>query len=344
MVAVSLLLEQAALPVPSTRLGRALGAAWEGALGRTVVRRLVFPPGLRVVAVGGATFGGSGKTPLAIACARELARAAAGLRVAIVGHAYRGNPGRARVVGPTDALAEVGDEALLAARALGDRGCVVVGPTRQAAIDLAATMADVVVLDGVTQTAPVRASLALLAVDPDEPWGRARAVPPWGDLRAPVARLLDAVDGVVAVGDGEGAALPEGAWRALAIGRGAHVGGELLSWEVLAGARVGLLCALARPDRVVRSLRRHGVRPSLVVRGRDHGPLPHPKGHVDLWLATPKCGLHASRFGLSAPLATLEHRVELGGGVAAALTAVAQGHNLETSRNVSQIAVALSTP
>jgi tetraacyldisaccharide 4'-kinase len=148
------------------------------------------PSGARAIGIGGATLGGSGKTPLAIACARELARA--GERVALVGHAYRASPGVARVVAPDDTLRAVGDEALVAARELRhDRGAVVVvGPSREAAIAHAATLADVLVLDGVTQTVPRRLDLALLAVDPDEPWGRAAATPPRGDLRAPIATLL----------------------------------------------------------------------------------------------------------------------------------------------------------
>jgi tetraacyldisaccharide-1-P 4'-kinase len=351
--AVSELLEQGRLaPPPATRVLRALCAAWGRALGRTIVRRLAWPRGLRVVAVGGSTLGGSGKTPLAMACAAELARSAAGIRVALVGHAYRARPGYARVVGPADAIADVGDEALLAARELERRQVaeastiqVVVAPTRQAAIDLAARIADVLVLDGVTQTAPVRASLALLAVDPGEPWGRAGAVPPWGDLRAPVASMVDAVDRVVAVGDtGE----LEGAGRislAPAMSRGAFLGDKLLGWDDLRALRVGLLCALARPERVLRSLARRGLRPHIVLRAGDHGPLPASaqvagRGgrSVDLWLATPKCALHASRLDLSTPLATLEHTVELPADVAGSLTAVVQGHNLETSRNVSQIA------
>ncbi len=96
---------------------------------------------------------------------------------------------------PTDPLDEVGDEALLASSELerlagpsGRVARVVVAPTRAAAIDFAAGAADVIVIDGVAQTAPVPATLALLAVDADEPWGRAATVPPWGDLRAPVAR------------------------------------------------------------------------------------------------------------------------------------------------------------
>ena len=327
MLAVSTFLEQARMPAPTSRVGLALGAAWGRALGRSVVRRLVLPGGARVVTVGGATLGGSGKTPLAIACAASIAADAPGVRVALVGHAYRAAPGRARAVSATDALSEVGDEALLAARHFaalaGDRPRVVVGPDRQAALDLASRIADVVVIDGVTQTAPVRAALALLAVDLDEPWGLSARVPPWGDLRAPVGTLLDAVDRVVAVHSES---------------RGAFLGPELLAWSALASKRVGLVCALARPERVVRMLARHGILPEVVVRGPDHGPLRPLRpwqgaGHqeVDLWLATPKCALHAARIPLSAPLATLQHRVVLGVDLARALTAVSQGNNVAKS-------------
>jgi tetraacyldisaccharide 4'-kinase len=157
-------------------LARTLGRVWEHTLGRAVVRRLTWPSHVRVIAVGGATLGGSGKTPLAIACAAELA--AAGASVAFVGHAYRATPGRARVVSGADPVGEVGDEALLAARTLGPAGVpVVVAPRRSDAVALAARISNVLVLDGVAQTTPDRASLALLAVDASEPWGRAVALP-----------------------------------------------------------------------------------------------------------------------------------------------------------------------
>src|SRR5580700_9814061 len=152
-------------------MARATAQVWCHVAARRVVRSLEVPRGVRVVAVGGATLGGSGKTPLAIACARELA--ACGARVALVGHAYRARPGRARRALPDDGLAEVGDEALLAARSLGSEVPVVVAPSRSLAVAEAARQADVLVLDGVLQIAPVRAALALLAVAAVEPWGRA---------------------------------------------------------------------------------------------------------------------------------------------------------------------------
>jgi tetraacyldisaccharide 4'-kinase len=291
-------------------VARALSSAWARASARTVVRTLVLPARVTTVAVGGATLGGSGKTPLAIACARELARG--GVRVALVGHAYRGAPGRARQVHPDDAVEVVGDEAIVAARALEPHGVsVVVAPRRAAALELAAREADVLVIDGLLQAAPRRVSLSLLAVDVEEPWGRAVAVPPLGDLRAPVAALLEATDRVVSVGDDPA--------DARIASRGARLGVALLEWDTLRPLRIGLACALARPDRIVRFLQRRGIRPVALARGRDHGPMPQRAldRTVDLWIATPKCALHVAP--LRAPLATLDHDLVLAPSVSALL-------------------------
>jgi tetraacyldisaccharide 4'-kinase len=294
-------------------------------LQRTVVRRLTVPSHVAVVAVGGATLGGSGKTPLAIACAMELA--AAGARVVLVGHAYRADPRRARFVSTRDALAEVGDEAILAARSL-ERlgGRVVVAPSRSAAMDLAAKTAEVLVLDGVGQLTPTRASLALLAVDAVDPWGARLTLRPGGILRAPASMLLGACDAVVPMGEGpadatvfDAAGSRPDLWPACVESKGARVdGGGLMTWEVLGATSVGLIAALARPERLLRSLASQGVVPRVVVRGRDHGPLGAracrlaAKRHgVDLWLATPKCALHAAQELPGVPVAILDHTVAL---------------------------------
>ncbi|MGO9838702.1 MAG: tetraacyldisaccharide 4'-kinase [Polyangiaceae bacterium] len=291
-------------------LARTLGRVWEHTIGRAVVRKLTWPSHVRVVAVGGATLGGSGKTPLAMACAADLA--SRGVSVALVGHAYRATPRRARVVRGDDALDEVGDEALLAAQALGPSGVsVVVAPKRSDAVALAASIADVLVLDGVGQAAPVRASLALLAVDAEEPWGRAAALPPRGDLRAPVRSLVGACDMIVAVGDDGQSPNPSWAHHARTTLHGVFLRGELLGWDEVAQLRLGFLSALARPDRVLRALERRGVRVRAVLRAPDHGPLSpelleRMRGrlkrtagfdHVDLWLATAKCALHIPAAG-----------------------------------------------
>jgi tetraacyldisaccharide 4'-kinase len=309
MIAVARALERGDLRGPTASV---LASLWGLVASRSVARPLLLPAGVRVVTVGGATLGGSGKTPLAIACALELAALRGGNDVAFVGHAYRAQPRRPRVVSECDDVREVGDEALLAVRALaGARVPVVVAPRRADAVALAAERARILVLDGVAQTRPVRASLALLAVDAAEPWGRAQAVPPAGDLRAPRAALLAACDRLVTVGSDPAA-------DARVASRGAWLGGSLLPWRTLAGARLGLLSALARPDRIVRDLARRGIALRAIVRARDHGPFrafDAYKAHgrrdvrVDLWLASPKCALHVEleRF-VPAPLAILDYR------------------------------------
>jgi tetraacyldisaccharide 4'-kinase len=326
LLALARTLEGGPAEGPAGLVARALARAWAPWAARAIVRPLDVPPGVRVVAVGGATLGGSGKTPLAIACARELARG--GARVALVGHAYRASPGVARVVGAAPAtaaaaLAEVGDEALVAAGALAEVGVpVVVGPSRQAAVEHASTLADVLVLDGALQTAPSRAAISLLAVDADEPWGRTRALPPRGDLRAPVAALLRAADVVVAIGEPADVAPRETAAHILS--RGVRMGGALVPWSDLTHLRVGLASALARPARVLRFLARRGVVPVERVHARDHGALARAplRAPVDLWLATEKCALHVPADAARvAPLATIDHALVLSPSLRARLAA-----------------------
>jgi len=280
----------------------ALARGWPAALARlqarfaarTLARPLAIPRGLTVITVGGATLGGSGKTRVALAVARSLA--ARGARVALVGHAYRARPERARVVRVDDALAAVGDEALLSARTLGASCPVIVARTRQSAIDHAATLADVVILDGPLQLAPVRASLALLAVDADAPWG-AGALPPAGDLRAARSALLEHADLVVPVD-----AAPCFPATTLAS---------------LRAQRVGLFTALGRPARLEGALNRVGVIPAVIVRAADHGPvtanlarrLAH--ANVDRWLATDKCALHLAPVVGEHAITVIEGRCDL---------------------------------
>jgi tetraacyldisaccharide 4'-kinase len=310
------------------RVASGLATVWGAGAARSIARPLTWRSGLRVIAVGGATLGGSGKTPLAVACARALA--SSGARVALVAHGYRARPGRARIVSADCDLDTVGDEALLAARELHEpedgqdlrgRARVVVAPSRQAALDLAARDADVVVLDGVLQTAPRRASLSLLATDPLSPWG-AGALPPMGDLRAPRAALLEACDLVVPLERVRAGAL------AYVESRGAYVSGHLVPWSHLATQRIGLFTALARPSRVRDLLARHDVRPVRELAAPDHGPLDLPRAsftrEVDLWLASPKCALHLQRRGV--PCAVLEHRVTLLPALLRALEDAARPH------------------
>lgn len=207
--------------------------------------------GIPAICVGGSTLGGTGKTPLAIEIARHLSKTR---KVALVGHGYRARPERARVVSPHDPLELVGDEALVCARAFEKTNThVIVGPSRQSAMDLAARIADVMVIDGVLQLAPERARCSILTT----PDGRA---PAW------LARHVDHVTKVEL---------------------------DLTIPTIPKDARVGLVTCLARPSRVVRALEAHGISISVHRAFRNHGPAERVDFHqADVWLATEKCALH----------------------------------------------------
>lgn len=311
--------------------------AWASLAGARLARPLRVPSHARVIAVGGATLGGSWKTPLALACAARLA--ADGGRVAIVGHAYKADPGGPRFVDPRDPLEDVGDEALVCARAVSGSGAVrvAVGPTRQDAVDLALRHADQLVIDGALQLAPRRADLALLVVDGASPWG-AGACPPRGDLRALPAALVAASDRVVAVGgpaalDAALARLGRPVDRAWATLLGARLAGtsaqdedgELVSLGQLRRLRVGLWTSIARPSRVLDALAREGVVPHTVLAAADHASpsavaLQRARyAGVDVWVCTPKCRTHLGSDLGGRPVCVLDTHIEIEGPLAEAI-------------------------
>jgi tetraacyldisaccharide-1-P 4'-kinase len=151
---------------------------------------------------------------------------------------------------------------------------VVIGPSRQDALDFAARRSDLLILDGPLRVTHGR-STSVLAVDAEEPWGSG-AVFPAGDLRAPPDLLTAVADHVVPVPSG-------------------------IDLGDLPPRPFGLFTALARPERLVRALG-----PDVVVSAPDHGPLSardackltHEPGRgafvprAATWLATEKCATH----------------------------------------------------
>lgn len=275
-----------------------------------VVRQVVLPEGVAVIGVGGATLGGSYKTPLVLALARALAER--GESCSVVASGYRARLRAARRVRPADSAAEVGDEALWFSRALAPHGVpVVTGPERDAAIRLAASLAPRVLVDSLLQTRPVALALSILALDDERPWG-AGECPPVGDLKASREALLGAADVVVRVGGGGSVFCVESgvAYADAASGSGAAI--ELAS---LRGARVGLVTAIARPDRVVRALERAGVHPVEVLRFADHAtPRSGTRARCaapDLWLTTQKCATKMGAAFEGSDLFVLRHELGL---------------------------------
>lgn len=259
-----------------------------------LVRKITVPQHVRMIAVGGATFGGSGKTPVAIAWAREEAKS--GARVVLVGHAYRANPKVARLVSIDDDVRAVGDEALLCARALAGVADVVVAPSRQLAVNFAiARGATVLVLDGVAQTSPRRADVALLVTSSR----KMNACPPVGDLRSPLPALEALADLVVRISDDDDRELPKNEIRMRVISEGARApNGALVTYDALSKLRVGLALSVAHPERVLEMLARRGVVPVACAYVGDHAGseirhamsrVSRRDGAIEAWLISGKC-------------------------------------------------------
>ena len=174
------------------------------AYGTIATRRMARPgrhAGLPVLCVGNFTLGGAGKTPTAIAIAKMLAEA--GEQVFCLSRGYGGSAtGPRRVDAQADHSADVGDEALLLARA----APTIVARDRVAGAALAkAQGAGVVVMDDGLQNSSLSKDFTLAVVDGRRGIGNARVFPA-GPLRAPLHAQLARTDAVLVVGDGSGAA------------------------------------------------------------------------------------------------------------------------------------------
>ena len=302
-------------------LSRLVSRAYGNIAARHLVRKLVVPDHVRVIAVGGSTLGGSGKTPVAIAWARE--EASKGVRVVLIGHAYRARPNVARVVSPDDDLRVVGDEALVCARALAGVADVVVARTRQMAVDFAvARRASVLVLDGVAQISPRRADVALLVTSSRRP----NACPPVGDLRSPLSALEALADFVVRISDDDDLDLKENEIGMRVISEGARAAnGDLITFEALSKMRVGLALSIAHPERVVRMLKRSGVLPVACAYVGDHAgaeirsameQVSRKHRFIDAWLISSKCASFVAPTSHdTVPIYVVAYELRLRGGV-----------------------------
>ncbi len=291
-----------------SRAAQALGATW--ARRARATRPVALPRGAAVIGIGGTTLGGSYKTPLTLALSRALADH--GATVAVVAHGYGGAQKAARSVLPGDTPQTVGDDAVWLHRELSGSGAPVIVGRRSEAIALAARRAPITLVDALLQTEPVRLALSVLAVDALSPWG-AGLCPPSGDLRASKAALLRAADVVAAIiseqdGPSVDASLSTLEHLALAADRpvlpvaselvaARADGGPAMPLSTLAGVRLGLVLAIARPERVVAAL--------LALRLR------RPAHPADAWLTTPKCATKLGSDYEGAPLIVLRQRLSI---------------------------------
>ena len=145
------------------------------------------PIGAPVLVVGNLVAGGSGKTPLVIALATELARR--GFRPGIVSRGY-GRTARGAVdVLPDLPPALCGDEPLLIARQTG-LPVRVASDRAGAARELVARGVDLVIADDGLQHRPLHRDVEIEVIDGERRHGNGRLLPA-GPLREPAGRAVD---------------------------------------------------------------------------------------------------------------------------------------------------------
>jgi tetraacyldisaccharide 4'-kinase len=205
---------------------------------------------LPVICVGNFTVGGAGKTPLALAVA-DIAHGM-GQRPAFLTRGYGGGlAGPHRVAPERDSAADVGDEALLLARA----APTVVARARPAgAKAIEALGASLIIMDDGFQNPSLDKDVSIIAIDAGPGLGNGRVFPA-GPLRAPLAFQRERASLAVLIGEGGGdieAQLNGG--PPLIRARL-----ELNDGEWLRGARVAAFSGIGRPAKFFATLREGGA-------------------------------------------------------------------------------------
>ena len=156
--------------------------------------------GAPVVCVGNFTVGGVGKTPVAVALAKQAR--AMGLKPGFVSRGYGGSQKGPHLVDPAaDSAARVGDEPLILAR----HGDTAVAARRPAAAELLIRYGcDFLIMDDGFQSRRLHYDHAVLLVSAGHGLGNGRVIPA-GPLRAGVVDQLRHADSVLVMGKGEGA-------------------------------------------------------------------------------------------------------------------------------------------
>jgi tetraacyldisaccharide 4'-kinase len=148
-----------------------------------------------VICVGNLTAGGSGKTPVAIAIARLLTAAGRNPHFLTRGYGGGGGAGPLRVDDERHTIAEVGDEALLLARAAPTWVC---RDRRHGAQAAATAGANCLILDDGYQDPRLRKDTAFVVADGATGFGNGRVIPA-GPLRESVAGGLARADALIVV-------------------------------------------------------------------------------------------------------------------------------------------------
>jgi tetraacyldisaccharide 4'-kinase len=156
--------------------------------------------GVPVLCVGNPTVGGAGKTPLAIALARQASET--GLTPGFLTRGHGGSLGKPHLVDPHhDSAKSTGDEPLLLAR----HAPTAVTPNRAAGARLLiGEGCDFLIMDDGFQSARIHFDYGLLVVDARRGLGNGHIIP-GGPVRAPLVNQLRHAHAVIRMGEGDGA-------------------------------------------------------------------------------------------------------------------------------------------
>ncbi|ESZ63958.1 tetraacyldisaccharide 4'-kinase [Mesorhizobium sp. L103C119B0] len=218
-----------------------------------------------VLCVGNFTVGGSGKTPIAIALAKQARRMQ--LNPGFLSRGHGGSFAQPHVVDAShDAAKHVGDEPLL----LAEHAPVAVSPNRAAGAKLLmeAHGCDFLIMDDGFQSARIHIDYALVVVDARYGIGNGRVIP-GGPLRANIVDQLVFTDGLLKMG--EGAAADQVVRQAARAGRPifeAHA--EPAAKERFAGRRFLAFAGIGHPEKFFDTLRGSGAEVALSRSFPDH--------------------------------------------------------------------------
>lgn len=229
-----------------------LGAAYGTIAERRMTRRGVLA-GIPVICVGNFTLGGTGKTPTAlmlVTLLREL-----GATPFFLTRGYGGSvEGPHAVDHEKDSAADVGDEALLLARA----APTIVARDRVLGAAFAKAMgAGIVVMDDGLQNASLGKTLTIAVVDGKRGIGNGQVFPA-GPLRAPLNIQMTRCDALLVVGDG-------GAARAVTSRAGARpvlhgrLAPEPTAVSSLHARKVLAFAGIGDPDKFFATVEQSGI-------------------------------------------------------------------------------------
>lgn len=213
------------------------------------------PAGVPVLCVGNFTLGGAGKTPTAIMFAQMLADE--GERPFFLSRGYGGDISSPKRVDPhTDLAAQVGDEALLLARA----APAVIAHDRVAGAALArAQGASIIVMDDGLQNSSLTKDFTLGVVDARRGTGNG-CIFPAGPLRAPLTSQLAKTDALLVVGQGTGAdeVISQAGKRNLPVFHG-HLASDPSVVRELKGRRVLAFAGIGDPEKFFETASAAGI-------------------------------------------------------------------------------------